>query len=53
MLNNNLKVCHSLIHLTLEELFVLKYMQTDPNWSNFLYDNVKNKVMIMIINKHI
>ncbi|MCO5547704.1 hypothetical protein L7F22_001155 [Adiantum nelumboides] len=27
-----------LLHLTLQELFVHRFMQTDPNWSNFLYD---------------
>ncbi|KAK4797398.1 hypothetical protein SAY86_029724 [Trapa natans] len=27
-----------LLELTLMELFVFRFMQTDPNWSNFLYD---------------
>ncbi|XP_078444424.1 ABC transporter 1 [Wolffia australiana] len=27
-----------LLELTLKELFVFRFMQTDPNWSNFLYD---------------
>lgn len=27
-----------LLQLTLMELFVFRFMQTDPNWSNFLYD---------------
>ncbi|GLU07140.1 hypothetical protein SLE2022_241080 [Rubroshorea leprosula] len=27
-----------LLELTLLELFVFRFMQTDPNWSNFLYD---------------
>ncbi|KAJ0980513.1 hypothetical protein J5N97_008768 [Dioscorea zingiberensis] len=27
-----------LLELTLNELFVFRFMQTDPNWSNFLYD---------------
>ncbi|XP_042475953.1 protein ABC transporter 1, mitochondrial [Macadamia integrifolia] len=27
-----------LLNLTLMELFVFRFMQTDPNWSNFLYD---------------
>ncbi|XP_030499317.2 protein ABC transporter 1, mitochondrial [Cannabis sativa] len=27
-----------LLELTLMELFVFQFMQTDPNWSNFLYD---------------
>ncbi|KAH7678526.1 Cadmium-transporting ATPase protein [Dioscorea alata] len=27
-----------LLELTLKELFAFRFMQTDPNWSNFLYD---------------
>lgn len=27
-----------LLELTLKELFVFRFMQTDPNWGNFLYD---------------
>lgn len=27
-----------LLELTLRELFVFRFMQTDPNWGNFLYD---------------
>lgn len=27
-----------LLQLTLRELFDWRYMQTDPNWGNFLYD---------------
>ncbi|KAI5003494.1 hypothetical protein ZWY2020_030654 [Hordeum vulgare] len=28
-----------LLELTIKELFVFRFMQTDPNWSNFLYDD--------------
>lgn len=31
-------VGQKLLELTLTELFVFRFMQTDPNWSNFLYD---------------
>lgn len=31
-------VGNKLLELTLKELFVFRFMQTDPNWSNFLYD---------------
>ncbi|OIT33154.1 protein abc transporter 1, mitochondrial [Nicotiana attenuata] len=31
-------VGRKLLELTLMELFVFRFMQTDPNWSNFLYD---------------
>ncbi len=27
-----------LLQLTLKELFEWRFMQTDPNWGNFLYD---------------
>lgn len=28
----------TLLELTLRELFVWRFMQTDPNWGNFLFD---------------
>ncbi|KAF0689845.1 Aste57867_18757 [Aphanomyces stellatus] len=31
-------VARQLLQLTIHELFVWRFMQTDPNWSNFLYD---------------
>lgn len=36
-----------LLELTLTELFVYRFMQTDPNWSNFLYDEA-TKVINLI-----
>ena len=32
-------LCRDLVQLCLLELFVWRFMQTDPNWSNFLYDH--------------
>ena len=32
------RICRDLVQLCLLELFVWRFMQTDPNWSNFLYD---------------
>lgn len=32
------QVATTLIHVCLRELFEFRFMQTDPNWSNFLYD---------------
>ena len=32
------QLCRDLVQLCLLELFVWRFMQTDPNWSNFLYD---------------
>ncbi len=31
-------VAANLLRLTLKELFEWRFMQTDPNWGNFLYD---------------
>ncbi|KAM0832476.1 hypothetical protein ACQ4PT_064879 [Festuca glaucescens] len=32
-----------LLELTIKELFVFRFMQTDPNWSNFLYDDSRRQ----------
>ena len=39
-----LQVAKNILQLTLEELFVYNFMQTDPNWSNFMYDKESDKV---------
>jgi aarF domain-containing kinase len=36
-----------LMRVTLRELFTWRFMQTDPNWSNFLYDPIDNKVHLI------
>lgn len=36
-----------LLHLTLQELFVHRFMQTDPNWSNFLYDETTDTINLI------
>ncbi|XP_026457345.1 protein ABC transporter 1, mitochondrial-like isoform X2 [Papaver somniferum] len=36
-----------LLELTLKELFVFRFMQTDPNWSNFLYDEATNMINLI------
>ncbi|EEF47143.1 protein ABC transporter 1, mitochondrial [Ricinus communis] len=36
-----------LLELTLMELFVFRFMQTDPNWSNFLYDEATETVNLI------
>lgn len=38
------KICHNILVLCLRELFEFRYMQTDPNWSNFFYDPQLHKV---------
>ncbi|KAG8448779.1 hypothetical protein GDO86_015734 [Hymenochirus boettgeri] len=30
-----------------QEVFEFRFMQTDPNWSNFFYDSEKNKVWLL------
>jgi len=32
------RVGNAIFYLTMQELFVWNFMQTDPNWGNFLYD---------------
>ncbi|MED6149210.1 mitochondrial chaperone [Stylosanthes scabra] len=36
-----------LLELTLMELFVFRFMQTDPNWGNFLYDEEKKTINLI------
>ncbi|KAG2693144.1 hypothetical protein I3843_08G079900 [Carya illinoinensis] len=36
-----------LLELTLMELFVYRFMQTDPNWSNFLYDDATKLINLI------
>lgn len=36
-----------LLSLTLKELFLWRYMQTDPNWGNFLYDPASGTINLI------
>ncbi|KAL2510429.1 ABC transporter 1 [Abeliophyllum distichum] len=40
-------VGEKLLELTLRELFIFRFMQTDPNWSNFLYDDVVKSINLI------
>ena len=40
-------ICTLIMKLCLKELFEFRYMQTDPNWSNFFY-NTKTKQLILL-----
>ncbi|KAG8123345.1 putative Chaperone activity of bc1 complex-like protein, partial [Naja naja] len=40
-------ICHNILVLCLRELFEFRYMQTDPNWSNFFYDPELHKVALL------
>eukprot|EP00108_Taenia_solium_P009344 TsM_000789900 transcript=TsM_000789900 gene=TsM_000789900 len=37
----------NILRLCLLEVFVFNTMQTDPNWSNFLYNKVLNKIILL------
>lgn len=38
------QICEQILILCLRELFEFRYMQTDPNWSNFYFDPETHKV---------
>ncbi|KAF4084198.1 hypothetical protein AMELA_G00125720 [Ameiurus melas] len=41
------EICEQILILCLRELFEFRYMQTDPNWSNFFFDPQKHKVALL------
>ncbi|XP_074075196.1 atypical kinase COQ8B, mitochondrial isoform X2 [Macrotis lagotis] len=41
------QICRELLRLCLKELFEFRFMQTDPNWANFLYDVSSHKVTLL------
>ncbi|MED6145980.1 mitochondrial chaperone [Stylosanthes scabra] len=41
------RIGKKLLELTLMELFVFRFMQTDPNWGNFLYDEEKKTINLI------
>ncbi|XP_041660962.1 atypical kinase COQ8A, mitochondrial isoform X2 [Cheilinus undulatus] len=41
------EICHNILVLCLRELFEFRYMQTDPNWSNFFYDPQTHRVALL------
>lgn len=40
-------IARSVMKLCLSELFTFRCMQTDPNWSNFLYDENTKQIMLI------
>ncbi|XP_055642351.1 atypical kinase COQ8B, mitochondrial [Toxorhynchites rutilus septentrionalis] len=40
-------IARSVMKLCLNELFTFRCMQTDPNWSNFLYDSHSKQIMLI------
>lgn len=41
------EICENILVLCLRELFEFRFMQTDPNWSNFFYDPQLKKVALL------
>ncbi|KAM3931876.1 atypical kinase COQ8A, mitochondrial isoform 1-T2 [Leptodactylus fuscus] len=41
------EICENILNLCLRELFEFRFMQTDPNWSNFFYDPDLKKVALL------
>ncbi|XP_047244608.1 atypical kinase COQ8A, mitochondrial [Girardinichthys multiradiatus] len=41
------EICQNILSLCLRELFEFRYMQTDPNWSNFFYDPNTHRVALL------
>ncbi|XP_055002301.1 atypical kinase COQ8B, mitochondrial isoform X2 [Sorex araneus] len=41
------EICFQLLRLCLRELFEFRFMQTDPNWANFLYDASNHQVTLL------
>ncbi|KAM6968638.1 LOW QUALITY PROTEIN: atypical kinase COQ8A, mitochondrial [Tautogolabrus adspersus] len=41
------EICEQILILCLRELFEFRYMQTDPNWSNFFFDPQAHKVALL------
>lgn len=40
-------IARSVMKLVLNELFTFRCMQTDPNWSNFLYDASTRQIRLI------
>ncbi|XP_043115507.1 atypical kinase COQ8B, mitochondrial [Puntigrus tetrazona] len=41
------EICFNILQLCLRELFEFRFMQTDPNWSNFFYNKEQNKIYLL------
>ncbi|XP_062873297.1 atypical kinase COQ8B, mitochondrial [Trichomycterus rosablanca] len=41
------QICFSILQLCLRELFEFRFMQTDPNWSNFFYNAEEKKIYLL------
>ncbi|XP_072313935.1 atypical kinase COQ8A, mitochondrial [Eucyclogobius newberryi] len=41
------QICEEILTLCLRELFEFRFMQTDPNWSNFFFDPQTHRVALL------
>ena len=41
------QIGENILRLCLQELFQFRFMQTDPNWANFLYDANADKITLI------
>uniref|UniRef100_A0A8C5G5R3 Atypical kinase COQ8A, mitochondrial n=1 Tax=Gouania willdenowi TaxID=441366 RepID=A0A8C5G5R3_GOUWI len=41
------EICEQILILNLRELFEFRFMQTDPNWSNFFFDPQTHRVALL------
>lgn len=41
------RICRAIMYLSIQELFVWKFMQTDPNFGNFLYDTTTRRTSLI------
>lgn len=40
-------ICHLILELTVREIFQFGYMQTDPNWANFIYNAETQQIVLL------
>lgn len=40
-------ISYKILQLCLREVFEFRFMQTDPNWSNFFYNSDTNKIVLL------
>ncbi|KAM6931796.1 atypical kinase COQ8B, mitochondrial [Lycodopsis pacificus] len=40
-------ISYKILQLCLREVFEFRFMQTDPNWSNFFYNSDTNKIILL------
>lgn len=46
-------VAEKMLFLCLIEVFQFRFMQTDPNWANFMYDPLTREVIVLHLQNHL